>query len=104
MTEGRATRHRPGNASHRRERRKALFEKQGGLCHWCAEPMQLTGAKAGIPPKKYATLEHLLPHSLGGTWGRANIVLACAKCNFARSNSMDPPVCAAPPNSQGESA
>lgn len=70
--------------------REKLFKKQEGRCHWCTQPMDMTPTrttKSGNVKcnQRYATLEHVLPKSMGGDWwSKENIVLAHASCNNKR--------------------
>ena len=80
---------RPGSARYRQERRRRLYEKQSGRCHWCKRKMKLEGGRKGRPPANYATFEHLKPRAIGGGWGCNNIVLACFQCNFMRGATGD---------------
>jgi 5-methylcytosine-specific restriction endonuclease McrA len=50
-------------------------------CHWCAVDLD----------EYNATVDHLIPLSVGGTDARSNLVLACVPCNNARGNSLGPP-------------
>lgn len=34
-----------------------------------------------------ATLEHIIPRSLGGDWSDSNLTLACFECNHDRGNA-----------------
>jgi 5-methylcytosine-specific restriction endonuclease McrA len=72
-----------------RRRRQTLFDAQGGLCHWCRQPMQMnpkrrtpTGNLKDNP--LYASFEHVIPKGKGGRGLRNNIVLAHASCNHGR--------------------
>lgn len=56
--------------------RRKLLQKQNGLCHWCHGGMQ--------PFDR--TLDHLLPHSMGGPYISANLVLAHRSCNARRGS------------------
>lgn len=66
-----------------------LFERQGGICHWCKKPMMLTRDR--VPGSLSATFEHLTPRSRGGkTWGE-NVVLAHLTCNARRADATGSP-------------
>lgn len=70
-----------------REKRKAKFGKQGGLCHWCRCPMSLEPLNEnGKPNNLYATAEHVQPRAHGGLGKPNNIVLAHASCNRKRGS------------------
>lgn len=59
-------------------RRKILFSRQRGLCHWCQQPV----------PFKQSTLDHVIPLSKGGSNGTDNLVMACHPCNAERENNV----------------
>lgn len=67
----------------RRRSRRILFERQGGLCHWCNKIMTLNRRAVSSP--EYATFEHLKERARGGKWNFANIVLSHNSCNEARN-------------------
>lgn len=55
-----------------------LFMKVNGKCPWCGKPMTYLGA----------TIEHIIPISLGGNGTQANLTLAHRECNRARGNNI----------------
>jgi 5-methylcytosine-specific restriction endonuclease McrA len=55
-------------------------------CCWC-DGLTVIG---GSGPDR-ATIEHLVPASLGGTDDLENLALACFECNHARGNAERPP-------------
>jgi hypothetical protein len=56
-----------------------VARRQGGWhCHYCRE--SLLAAEA--------TLDHVVPRSLGGRDVLRNLVLACACCNAAKSDAL----------------
>lgn len=59
-------------------RRRAIFDRSEGRCHYCAAPLDLTG--------KWH-VEHQLPRALGGGDDVLNLVAACVSCNLAKSDS-----------------
>lgn len=63
------------------------YEEQGGLCFLCGLAMTL-GSKERQADT--ATLDHLVPLCKGGTWKKENLVLACYKCNHAKSDIVIP--------------
>lgn len=56
-------------------RRRDIFAKSSGRCHYCASPLQLDG---------HWHVEHMLPRALGGADEPANLVAACVPCNLAK--------------------
>lgn len=57
------------------KRRRDIFEKCLGRCHYCSKPLSLNG--------KWH-VEHMLPRALGGTDDGCNLVAACPPCNLAK--------------------
>lgn len=58
-------------------RRREVFERCGGRCHYCSSPLELAGVWH---------IEHQMPQALGGTGDAGNLVAACAPCNLAKSD------------------
>jgi hypothetical protein len=85
------------------KRRQAKMQGQGGLCHYCGQPMWTDDPDAfcathGVPRRKarlfQCTAEHLRARSDGGSEGTTNIVAACLFCNQTRHKAkrpLDPP-------------
>lgn len=65
------------NAICRPEKRIAFYLRDGLACSYCGEGLE-DGAKL--------TLDHLTPHSQGGTNANTNLVTACHRCNSSRGN------------------
>lgn len=63
-------RHRPVS-----RRRRDIFAKCCGACHYCATPLILDGAWH---------IEHMMPRALGGTDDPLNLVASCVPCNLAK--------------------
>lgn len=61
-------------------RRRAIFEKGEGRCHYCAAPLTLDGLWH---------VEHRMPKALGGTNEPVNLVPSCAPCNFQKRDRTD---------------
>ena len=59
----------------RKDLRIALYLRDGLACVYCG---------SGIEDGTKLTLDHLTPHSLGGTNKPNNIITACHKCNSSR--------------------
>jgi 5-methylcytosine-specific restriction endonuclease McrA len=59
------------------KRRRDIFAKCGGACHYCTTPLRLEGPWH---------VEHMLPRSLGGLDEIGNLVAACVPCNLAKSD------------------
>lgn len=58
-------------------RRREVFLRSGGCCHYCGTPQRLDGAWH---------VEHQLPRALGGTDEALNLVAACERCNLQKSD------------------
>ena len=72
-----------------RKKRERLWRDSGGVCFYCRRPTLLQLPSASVPhdPGMLATIEHLVPKSQGGGNNRANLVLACIRCNLARGGT-----------------
>jgi hypothetical protein len=58
-------------------RRREVFEKSGGKCHYCGTRLMLDG--------KWH-VEHMFPRALGGSDASLNLVAACVACNLEKSD------------------
>jgi hypothetical protein len=56
-------------------RRREIFERSEGRCHYCRKPLTLDG--------KWH-VEHMLPRALGGGDDSLNTVAACPECNLRK--------------------
>ena len=54
--------------------RRDILERDAYTCNYCGGPA--------------ATVDHVIPASRGGTHDMANLVAACAGCNFAKGNRV----------------
>jgi len=68
----------PAPAPYVSRRRREIFERSKGLCHYCHAPLGLFG--------KWH-IEHQLPRALGGGDDALNLVAACVTCNLKKSDS-----------------
>jgi len=59
----------------RRERRLALYSRDGLACCYCGH---------GVEDGAVLTLDHLRPYSKGGSHANSNLVTSCLRCNSAR--------------------
>jgi 5-methylcytosine-specific restriction endonuclease McrA len=67
--------------------RYQLFEVQHGCCHLCGKFMTLAVCPtAKAPSPNFATFDHVLPWSKGGTTYYTNLRLAHRRCNSKRGN------------------
>lgn len=56
-------------------RRREVYSKSMGRCHYCEAPLMLDGLWH---------VEHMLPRALGGADQIGNLVASCAPCNLAK--------------------
>lgn len=61
----------------RHEKRLALYLRDGLACAYCGY---------GIEDGAQLTLDHLHPHSTGGSNDATNLVTCCMRCNSSRGN------------------
>ena len=61
----------------RQEKRLAIYLRDGLSCAYCG-----IGVEAGAQ----LSLDHILPHSQGGTNSETNLVTCCSRCNSSRGN------------------
>lgn len=91
----------PGRIMHALRRR--LWESQGGACAYCGvmtifqypfgfEDRPIWGIERSRTSRdewRFATIEHRLPLSRGGTWKRYNLCIACKRCDGAKLDNTD---------------
>lgn len=58
-------------------RRRAVFERSGGRCHYCGQVLTLDGRW---------NVEHMLPRALDGGDELDNLVAACSSCNLSKGD------------------
>jgi len=61
----------------RKDKRLAIYLRDGMACMYCG---------SGIEDGVQLTLDHVTPHSQGGTNSETNLVTCCHKCNSVRSD------------------
>lgn len=61
----------------RNEKRLAIYLRDGLACCYCG---------ASVEEGTQLTLDHVQPHSHGGTNDASNLVTCCKKCNSSRGN------------------
>ncbi len=61
----------------RQDKRLAIYLRDGAACVYCGASIE-TGATL--------TLDHVTPHSKGGTNDATNLITCCHRCNSARGN------------------
>lgn len=65
-----------------RKLRNRLAGNQNWRCCYCGKHMQFVRSQR----HDFATLEHVVPITYGGTNGEDNLVVACAQCNTTRGH------------------
>ena len=64
------------NSHWTRRKRIQLFYQYEGKCYWCGKQLEFN----------VATLEHIIPKSIGGTNAYENLTIACQSCNSKKVN------------------
>lgn len=67
----------PAPAAYVSRRRREIFDRSGGKCHYCGTALDLAGNWH---------VEHQLPRALGGGDDALNLVAACVRCNLSKSD------------------
>ena len=70
----------------RQEKRLAIYLRDGLACVWCGDSVE-NGAQL--------SLDHVKPHSKGGSNEAGNLVTCCSRCNSSRGNRSVPKFAAA---------
>ena len=63
-----------------------VFDRDGWVCGICAEPVH---PDEKWPHPRSASLDHIVPLSLGGAHVYENVRLTCLRCNVARGNRIE---------------
>jgi 5-methylcytosine-specific restriction endonuclease McrA len=77
------------SCTQKHELRLAIAKRDGTLCYWCGKkllvfhPSKSSNAKQGN--KRYMTLDHIIPHAIGGSDDLSNLVGSCIECNLQRA-------------------
>ena len=58
-------------------RRRDIYAKSQGCCHYCCTPLDLAGAWH---------IEHMVPRALGGADEIGNLVASCVPCNLSKGD------------------
>lgn len=59
----------------RQEKRLAIYLRDGMACMWCG---------SGVDNGAQLTLDHIKPHSKGGSNDATNLITCCKRCNDSR--------------------
>ena len=70
----------------RRDRRLAVFARDGYRCHYCGKAVVLKEVWERQCDRDAATVDHVIAHAKGGGNGLANLVTACYPCNHAKGS------------------
>lgn len=82
----------PQSARERRKLARMVFEREGGACFYCDEPVSMEARVYLSTDFKLArlngaaTVDHIIPQSRGGGDTMGNIVCACLECNTERGD------------------
>jgi 5-methylcytosine-specific restriction endonuclease McrA len=80
------------NPRHKQRLRATLRARDGDLCCYCRQELDFASYLNHCPgtkqPLNGATLEHVVPFALGGTWDPENLKLACRGCNQALGRAI----------------
>lgn len=71
-----------------------IFERDGGVCHYCERRLWIEGKHPKGFSKAKASRDHVVPACYGGINHPINYVLACAGCNSKRGHELDWCACA----------
>jgi len=77
------------NSRRRETKRKKLRERDGDHCWICRQPMDFKGSAIG---PEFATIDHVVPRSQGGSHDIGNLRLAHRRCNLARADGRMSPL------------
>lgn len=69
------------NSTQRRKVRARVIARDNGICWLCGDPVDLT---LEAPHPDSATMDHVIPHTLGGKHRASNLRLAHSRCNADR--------------------
>jgi 5-methylcytosine-specific restriction endonuclease McrA len=77
----------------RRGHCQRLWSEQAGKCFYCSEPLPEPASERIRHRKREmsATIDHVLPRSLGGAAEWHNEVAACRRCNSAKADRPPTP-------------
>ena len=68
--------------------REEIFERDGWVCQLCDEPIDPT-IRYEDDPGECATIDHVVPLSLGGDDTPANVQAAHGSCNYGKCNRVE---------------
>ncbi len=67
--------------------RKTVFERGDGICYLCKMPTHLEHRGEGYEPE-FATVDHKVPISKGGSHTWENVANCCLKCNLIKHDTV----------------
>lgn len=65
--------------------KEVILQRQGRRCFYCFHPISPAKPPQGETCSQ-ATLDHVVPLSLGGSHTYSNLVACCKECNFFKGN------------------
>ena len=70
----------------RKQRRYAIYERDNCQCAYCNCKV-IPGKSSTEGKEALATLDHIIPRSVGGNNKSDNLVTACVSCNSSRKDT-----------------
>ena len=70
------------SVGNKQSKMRRLMILHGYCCHWCGKEVW---RNVRVFAHNRATIDHVIPRSVGGSNGMENLVLACFSCNSARN-------------------
>jgi len=68
--------------------RDSILEEEGYVCCMCGVTVVSGGNSMDSLEDNYATIDHVIPLSKGGTSDRGNLRCCCRRCNIGKGNKM----------------
>lgn len=69
----------------KRELTYNILKDQGGVCYYCCHVVFLSKGNVRKAGERIATIDHIIPKAEKGSNAKANLVVACRKCNQERN-------------------
>lgn len=67
-----------------------VWERDGWECRYCSCAVVRVGPEQPESAPNTATVDHVIPHSAGGSKSPGNLVTCCYSCNQAKGNVLLP--------------
>ncbi len=68
--------------------RRVVYDIDGHTCVYCGSKQDERSSFCG---KTILSVDHLYPHSMGGSDKISNLVTSCTRCNSRKTNSLESP-------------